>query len=426
MLTISPASAIASKVFGFVGGHLDERQRRLLLGAFALVAGQGGITQIAGIIGVARRTVRLGLQELTGQRPSPPTGRVRHGGGGRKQLRDGDPELVADLERLVEPTTRGEPDSPLRWTCKSADQLAGALREMGHRVSGRTVTRLLHEMGYSLQANAKLKEGKQHPDRDAQFAYLNEQVRQHQAVGAPVLSVDTKKKELVGEFKNGGREWRPKGRPEAVNVHDFPSQGVGKAIPYGIYDVSRNSGWVSVGIDHDTARFAVEALRRWWLGDGQLTYAGARRLLICADGGGSNDYRSRLWKFELARFARETGLEVTVCHLPPGTSKWNKIEHRMFAHISTNWRGRPLTSHEAVIELIGATTTRQGLRIHAELDAGTYPTGLQVSDAELAGVPLTRHDFHGEWNYMIRPPGRTGASPTESGSASAGPLAKTA
>jgi hypothetical protein len=259
---------------------------------------------------------------------------------------------------VVEPTTRGEPDSPLLWTSKSAKHLAKALREMGHRVSGRTVTRLLHEMGYSLQANAKLKEGKQHPDRDAQFLYLNEQVRQHQAEGAPVLSVDTKKKELVGEFKNGGREWQPKGRPEAVNVHDFPSQGVGKAIPYGIYDVSRNSGWVSVGIDHDTACFAVEALRRWWRGEGRATYAAARRLLICADGGGSNDYRSRLWKVELARFARETGLEITVCQLPPGTSKWNKIERRMFAHISLNWRGRPLTSHEAVIELISGQPPR--------------------------------------------------------------------
>jgi len=403
MLTISPASVIASKVFAFVRDHLDEHQRRLLLGAFALVAGRGGITQVAGITGVAPHTVRLGQQELTGQRSSPPNGRARHAGGGRKRLRNTDPTLIADLERLIEPTTRGEPDSPLRWTCKSAKQLARALREMGHRVSARTVTRLLHEMGYSLQANAKLKEGKQHPDRDAQFAYLNEQVKQHQAAGAPVLSVDTKKKELVGEFKNGGREWQPKGQPEAVNVHDFPSQGLGKAIPYGIYDVSRNSGWVRVGIDHDTASFAVEALRCWWRGEGRVTYADARRLLICADGGGSNDSRSWLWKVELGRFARETGLEITVCHLPPGTSKWNKIEHRMFAHISMNWRGRPLTSHEAVVELIGATTTRQGLRIHAELDPGTYPTGLKVSDEELAAVPLFRHEFHGEWNYTLSP-----------------------
>jgi hypothetical protein len=403
MLTISPASVIASKVFALVAEHLNERQRRLLLGAFALVAGRGGITQVAGLTGVARRTVRMGRHELTGQRPAPPKGRVRHAGAGRRRLRDEDSELVADLNRLIEPTTRGEPDSPLRWTCKSAKQLARALREMGHRVSARTVTRLLHEMGYSLQANAKLNEGKQHPDRDAQFAYLNEQVRQHQAEGAPVLSVDTKKKELVGEFKNGGREWQPKGQPEAVNVHDFPSQALGKAIPYGIYDVSRNSGWVSVGIDHDTASFAVEALCHWWRGEGRFTYPEARRLLICADGGGSNDSRSRLWKVEIARFARETGLEITVCHLPPGTSKWNKIEHRMFAHISLNWRGRPLTSHEAVIELIGATTTRQGLRIHAELDPGTYPTGLKVSDAELAKAPLTRHTFRGEWNYTLSP-----------------------
>jgi hypothetical protein len=403
LLTISPASVVASKVFAFVRDRLDEHQRRLLLGAFALVTGRGGITEVAELTGVARRTVRLGQQELSGQRPAPAPRRARHAGGGRKRLQDTDPTLIADLDRLVEPTTRGEPDSPLRWTCKSTKQLAGALREMGHRVSGRTVVRRLREMGYSLQANAKLKEGKQHPDRDAQFAYLNEQVRQYQAEGAPVLSVDTKKKELVGEFKNGGREWRPKGRPEAVNVHDFPSQAVGKAIPYGIYDVSRNSGWVSVGIDHDTASFAVESLRRWWLGEGRFTYAGTRRMLICADGGGSNDCRSRLWKVELARFAREIGLEITVCHLPPGTSKWNKIEHRMFAHISMNWRGRPLTSHEAVIRLIGATTTCQGLRIHAELDPGTYPTGVKVSDVDFADVPLARHGFHGEWNYTLTP-----------------------
>jgi hypothetical protein len=403
MLTISPASVIASKVFALVAKHLDEHQRRLLLGAFALVARRGGITQVAGITGVAPHTVRLGQQELTGQRPSPPNGRVRRAGAGRRRLRDTDPELIADLDRLVEPTTRGEPDSPLRWTCKSAPELARTLREMGHQVSGRTVIRLLHEMGYSLQANAKLNEGKQHPDRNAQFAYLNEQVKLHQAAGAPVLSVDTKKKELVGEFKNGGREWQPKGQPEAVNVHDFPSQSVGKAIPYGIYDISRNSGWVSVGIDHDTASFAIETLRRWWLGEGRFTYAGAGQLLVCADGGGSNDCRSRLWKVELTRFARETGLEITVCHLPPGTSKWNKIEHRMFAHISMNWRGRPLTSHQAVVELIGATTTRQGLRIHAELDPGAYPTGRQVSDEDLAAIPLFRHDFHGEWNYTLSP-----------------------
>jgi Rhodopirellula transposase DDE domain len=401
--TISPASAIVSQVFAFVRKHLNEHQRRLLLGAFALVAGPGGTTRVAVATGVARRTVRLGQQELSAQRPSPPRGRARFAGGGRKRLQDTDPALTADLDRLVEPTTRGDPTSPLRWTCKSTEELADALRKMGHQVSGRTVARLLRQMGYSLQANAKLKEGKQHPDRDAQFAYLNDQVKQHQAAGAPVLSVDTKKKELVGEFKNGGREWQPKGRPEAVNVHDFASQGLGKAIPYGVYDVSRNSGWVSVGTDHDTASFAVETLRRWWREQGCALYKGSRRLLLCSDGGGSNDYRSRLWKVELARFAQETELQITVCHLPPGTSKWNKIEHRMFSHISMNWRGRPLTSHEVVVELIGATTTRQGLQVHAELDSGNYPTGVKVSNAELASVPITKHVFHGEWNYTISP-----------------------
>ena len=412
MHTISPASAIASQVFAFVATHLNEHQRRLLLGALALVAGPGGTTLVAGATGVARRTVRLGRQELSAQRSSPPSGRVRQAGGGRKRLQDTDSALIPDLDRLVEPTTRGDPTSPLRWTCKSTEELANALQQMGHQVSGRTVARLLRQMGYSLQANAKLKEGKQHPDRDAQFAYLNDQVKQHQATGAPVLSVDTKKKELVGEFKNGGREWQPKGQPEVVNVHDFLSQGLGKAIPYGLYDVSRNSGWVSVGTDHDTASFAVETLRRWWLGEGRFTYQGSRQLLLCADGGGSNDYRCRLWKTELARFAQETELEITVCHLPPGTSKWNKIEHRMFSHISMNWRGRPLTSHEVLVELIGATTTRQGLLIHAELDADAYPTGLQVSDAELAAVPITKHAFHGEWNYSISPSAKLASAET--------------
>jgi Rhodopirellula transposase DDE domain len=342
------------------------------------------------------------LSEL--DQPAIGEGRVRQPGGGRKRLRERDPELEAALDALIDPDTRGDPMSPLRWTCKSTGQLALALTRGGHPVSPDTVGSMLREAGYSLQANAKLKEGKQHPDRDAQFAYLNEQVKRHQALGAPVLSIDTKKKELVGEFKNGGREWQPKGQPEAVNVHDFLSQGVGKAIPYGLYDVSRNSGWVSVGTDHDTASFAVETLRRWWLGEGRLIYEGSRQLLLCADGGGSNDYRRRLWKTELARLAQEIGLEITVCHLPPGTSKWNKIEHRMFAHISMNWRGRPLTSYEVVVELIGATTTRQGLRIHAELDSGAYPTGVRVSDAALAAVPITKHVFHGEWNYTITPP----------------------
>jgi Rhodopirellula transposase DDE domain len=397
---VESAASLATR-FAAISPHLNERQRRLWVGAEARALGRGGVSVVARATGVSRPTVYKALSEL--EQPAIGEGRVRRPGGGRKRLRDRDPELEAALDALIDPDTRGDPMSPLRWTCKSTGQLALALTRGGHPVSADTVGAMLREAGYSLQANAKLKEGKQHPDRDAQFRYLNEQVKQHQAVGAPVLSIDTKKKELVGEFKNGGREWQPKGQPEAVNVHDFLSQGVGKAIPYGLYDVSRNSGWVGVGTDHDTACFAVETLRRWWQGEGRLTYEGSHRLLLCADGGGSNDYRSRLWKTELARLAQETGLEITVCHLPPGTSKWNKIEHRMFAHVSMNWRGRPLTSHEVVVELIGATTTRQGLRIHAELDDGTYPTGLQVSDAALAAVPITKHTFHGEWNYTIAP-----------------------
>jgi hypothetical protein len=304
---------------------------------------------------------------------------------------------------LVDPDTRGDPMSPLRWTCKSTRQLAGALRAGGHEVEYRTVAALLDHAGYSLQAAAKTLEGNQHPDRDAQFHYLNDQVKACLAAGQPVVSVDAKKKELVGTFKNGGREWQPAGRPEPVNVHDFPDKQVGKAIPYGVYDVGRNAGWVTVGRDHDTATFAVASLRRWWQAVGTGAYPGAERLLICADGGGSNGYRVRLWKVELQQFADASGLAVTVCHLPPGTSKWNKIEHRLFSHISMNWRGRPLVSHEIIVDLIGATTTDTGLRVQAELDPGEYPTKVKVSDDELATVQLTPHAFHGEWNYTVTP-----------------------
>ena len=382
---------------------LDERQRRLWLGAEARALGRGGIAAVAAAAGVSRDMVRRGRQELEGAEPPQRWRRARRPGGGRQRAEEADPQLLSDLDELVSPDTRGDPESPLRWTCKSTRQLAAALKEKGHQISPPVVARLLHGQGYSLQANIKTKEGKQHPDRDAQFAYLNEQVKQHQAEGAPVLSVDTKKKELVGEYKTGGREWQPKGQPEAVNVHDFPDPELGRAIPYGLYDVGRNTGWVSVGTDHDTASFAVETLRRWWQGEGRSAYAEAHRLLICADGGGSNGYQLRLWKTELARLASENGLEITVCHLPPGTSKWNKIEHRLFSHISMNWRGRPLTSHEVVVDLIGATATRQGLRVHAELDRNRYPTKVKVSDQELAQIPITRHDFHGEWNYSIAP-----------------------
>ncbi len=381
--------------------YLNERQRRLFLAVEARALGHGGVVRVARAAGVSRPTIQQGLRELAGS--EPPTERVRRVGGGRKSLAERDPALLTDLEALVDPDTRGDPMSPLRWTCKSTRQLAGALQERGHRVGYRTVAALLDQAGYSLQAAAKTLEGNQHPDRDAQFHYLNDQVKAFLAASQPVVSVDAKKKELVGAFKNGGREWQPQGRPEPVNVHDFPDKQVGKAIPYGVYDAGRNAGWVTVGRDHDTATFAVASLRRWWQVVGMDAYPGAERLLICADGGGSNGYRVRLWKVELQQFADATGLAVTVCHLPPGTSKWNKIEHRLFAQISMNWRGRPLISHEIIVDLIGATTTATGLRVQAELDPGAYPTKVKVSDDELATVHLTPHPFHGEWNYTVTP-----------------------
>ena len=387
--------------------HLNERQRRLLLGAEAREMGRGGIAAVARAAEVSRPTVRKAIRELE-EVPIPVApDRVRRPGGGRKRLADKDPALVRALEELVDPSTRGDPMSPLRWTCKSTRQLAQALTEKGHPVSSWTVAGILHRLGYSLQANRKSMEGTHHPDRDAQFRYVNERVRAHLRRGDPVVSVDTKKKELVGTYKNAGREWQPKGGPEEVNIYDFISPDVGKAIPYGIYDVGANTGWVSVGSDHDTASFAVEALRRWWNAVGEDAYRAAKRLLICADSGGSNGYRVRLWKVELARLATETGLAITVCHLPPGTSKWNKIEHRLFAHISMNWRGRPLTSHEVVVELIGATTTSTGLRVHAERDEGIYPLQTKVSNDDIAAIHIAPHRFHGEWNYTIRPGART-------------------
>ena len=379
--------------------HLDERQRRLLLAAEARSLGRGGITRVSRASGVSRPTITKALREL--EEPVGSPDRVRQAGAGRRRLRDRDPALLAELEALVEPDSRGDPMSPLRWTCKSTRQLADNLSRRGHTVSHSVVAELLHEADYSLQSNVKVLEGTQHPDRDAQFRYLSEQIKAFLAQGLPVISVDTKKKELIGAFKNGGREWRPKGEAEKVNVHDFPDPKVGKAIPYGIYDVGRNAGWVNVGQDHDTASFAVASLRRWWQAIGPKVYPEAKRLLICADGGGSNGYRIRLWKVELQALADETGLEIVVCHLPPGTSKWNKIEHRLFAHISMNWRGRPLVSHEVVVQLIGATTTREGLQVQAELDSGEYPTKVKVSDADMAALRITPHSFHGEWNYTF-------------------------
>ncbi len=386
-------------LFAVLSPHLDERQRRLLAGAQARALGRGGIAMVARASGMARSTVRIGTSEID-QGPEL-TRRVRRPGAGRPKATAHDPGLLAALDGLVEPTARGDPESPLRWTCKSTRKLADELGAQGHRVSARTVAELLVGMDYSLQATAKQVEGAQHPDRDGQFRYLNEQARAHLADSQPVISVDTKKKEVVGNLGNKGREWQPKGSPVRVDVHDFPDPNIGKAIPYGVYDLGADQGWVSVGEDHDTAAFAVATIRRWWQLVGKVAYPDAARLLVTADAGGSNSYRSRLWKVELGKLAAETGLQVTVCHFPPGTSKWNRIEHRLFSQISMNWRGRPLVSHEVVVDLIGATTTRTGLRVRAELDRGRYPTGVKVRDAELAAVPLIRHDWHGEWNYTI-------------------------
>src|SRR6266540_2554567 len=381
--------------------HLDERQRRLLLGTEAVQLGRGGIKAVAEATGAHPDTVARGVREVEG-RPEP-VRRVRAPGGGRKKLADTDPQLAAQLKALVEPDTRGDPMSLLVWTTKSTRNLADALTEMGHPVSDRTVARMLRALGFSLQGNAKVTEGRQHEDRDAQFRYLAGQAAEHAGAGQPVVSVDTKKKELVGDFKNGGREYRPAGQPENVNVHDFPDKELGKAIPYGIYDVSANTGWVSVGTDHDTSAFAVATLRTWWDTIGRLRYPAADRLLICADGGGSNGHRVRAWKVELAEFAAETGLHTTVCHLPPGTSKWNKIEHRLFSQITMNWRGRPLRTHQVIVDLIRNTTTATGLTVHCVLDTGQYPTGITYTDADVAALPIARHGFHGEWNYTLRP-----------------------
>jgi transposase len=395
------AARMLTAKFQAIFPHLDERQRRLLMGAEARALGHGGIRVVARAAGVREATVSLGVDELDSG--AEPLGRARRPGGGRKRAAELDPELRPALLALVEPEERGDPMSPLRWTTKSTRTLAGELTRQGHRVGADTVADLLREEGFSLQGNAKTIEGTQHPDRDAQFCYINEQVKAHQDSGDPVISVDTKKKENVGEFKNGGQEWRPKGGPSRVRSHDFPDEQLGKAIPYGIYDLAMDAGWVSVGTDHDTAAFAVESIRRWWNGTGRAAYAGARRLLITADAGGSNSYRTRAWKAELAALALQTGLAVTVCHFPPGTSKWNRIEHRLFSHITMNWRGRPLTSHEVIVNTIAATTTRTGLTVRAELDPGSYDTGVKVSDEQMAGLPLDRHDWHGDWNYTLRP-----------------------
>jgi transposase len=381
---------------------LDERSRRLLAAAESQAVGKGGISVVAKATGISRPVIRQGIADLKDP-TALASGRVRKEGGGRKRVIDKDASLKTDLQSLLESTTRGDPQAALRWTCKSVRQLTAELKRMGHEVSHQVVADLLHELGYSLQANRKTKEGSHHPDRNAQFEHLNGKVKWSVSRQQPVISVDTKKKELVGDFKNSGRELRPKGQPEQVRVHDFVDPELGRATPYGIYDLGRNSGWVSVGMDHDTAEFAVETIRRWWRTMGRPAYPEATRLLITADAGGSNGSRLRLWKVELQKLADETGLRIAVCHFPPGTSKWNKIEHRLFSYITQNWRGKPLRSFQAIVNLIAATTTTTGLKVHAELNTEAYQSGIKVSDEELALVKIRRDKFHGDWNYEIQP-----------------------
>ncbi|HEX3981950.1 MAG TPA: ISAzo13 family transposase [Acidimicrobiales bacterium] len=386
--------------------HLDEKQRRLLAGSLAEALGRGGSAFMTRASGMSRNTVMAGQRAVAAK--VEPTERVRAEGGGRPRLIDVDPDVLTNLDDLVEPDARGDPMSSLRWTLKSTRQLATALKEMGHQISSWTVGQLLHQMGYSLQATAKTVEGARHPDRDAQFRHINDAATARLAAGEPVISCDTKKKELVvGKKANGGREWQPKGRPEKVDVHDFPDDEVPKAVPYGVYDIGADEGWMQVGSDHDTAEFAVNAIRRWWSTMGKERYPKATRLMVTADAGGSNGYRNKLWKVELTRLAQETGLEITVCHYPPGTSKWNKVEHRMFSFVTVNWRGRPLTSYRTIVELAAATTTRTGLRIRAEWDDAVYQTGTKVSDNTLKALPIQPDTWHGEWNYTVMP---TGAS----------------
>lgn len=382
--------------------HLDERLRRLFAAAEAVVLGRGGISTVSKATGISRNAIARGIEEITAQ-PSLAKKQIRQKGGGRKRAIDKNPALKFDLESLIEPLTRGDPESSLRWTCKSLRNLADELKEKGHATSHRMVGELLKEMGYSLQANKKTLEGASHPDRNAQFENIYQSINLFQANNQPVISVDTKKKELVGPFKNNGREYRPKGQPEKVNVHDFKDPNLGKASPYGVYDLSQDSGWVSVGIDNDTSAFAVESIRQWWLTMGSKVYSDAKELLITADSGGSNGYRIRLWKVELQKFANETNLAISVRHFPPGTSKWNKIEHRLFSFISQNWRGRPLINHEVIVNLIAATKTKSGLEVKCQLDTNGYPKGTKISNKEMQALNIKRDEFHGEWNYTIGP-----------------------
>ena len=393
---------IIREKYQLLAPELNERTLRLFAAAEAKSLGRGGISLVARAIEISHDRISRGIQDLESETKLYPD-RVRRQGGGRKKQLELDPALKEDIERLISPYTRGDPESPLRWTCKSVRKLAAELDRKGHSVSHSTVATLLREMNYSLQANRKTTEGKQHPDRNAQFEYINQRVRAQQKRGQPVISVDTKKKELVGDFQNKGQEWHPQGHPEKVRVHDFIDKELGKVAPYGVYDLTKNNGWVSVGIDHDTAAFAVAAIGRWWRKMGRPAYSKASHLLITADSGGSNSSRSRLWKVELQKMANQTGLTITVCHFPPGTSKWNKIEHRMFSFITKNWRGKPLTDRATIVNLIGSTKTKEGLKIRCELDTKYYPKGIKVSEAQLEKVKLKKHKFHGDWNYTIHP-----------------------
>ena len=395
---------IVEEKYGIVGEVLDERGRRLWAAAEAKYLPHGGVSIVARATGMSRTTIHAGMKELEAEeRRALPSGRSRKPGGGRKAIIDLAPGIMKALDELVEPTTRGDPESPLRWTCKSTRVLAAELQRQGYQIGDRKVADLLYQMRYSLQANAKTIEGTQHPDRNAQFEYINDQTKVFQRRRQPVISVDTKKKELVGDFKNNGREWRPQGDPEKTRVHDFEDKTLGKVIPYGIYDLHDNSGWVSVGIDHDTSDFAIDSILSWWKYMGRKIYGDAKDLLIMADGGGSNGSRSRLWKMGVQRLANTMELDIHVCHFPPGTSKWNKIEHRMFSFITQNWRGQPLVTHETIVNLIGSTSTAAGLRIKAKLNTKKYPVGIKVEDSALAGIRLKPSPFHGEWNYTVMP-----------------------
>lgn len=388
--------------YNHFSSFLNEKQRRIFLGIEAKLIGHGGISAVAKITKSSRRAVSRGISESNNSSDFK-FDRIRKPGGGRKKTIDKDPTLIFDLDKLIDPITRGDPESPLRWTCKSVRKLADCLKELGHKTSHKMVAELLHDMNYSLQANKKVKEGSSHVDRNAQFEYINNKVKEFHSKGSPVISVDSKKKENIGEFKNNGKEWQLKGKPEEVNVYDFIDKDKGKVTPYGVYDIGKNLGWVNVGTDKDTAEFAVESIRKWWYKMGKELYPSAKRILINADGGGSNSSRSRLWKTELQKLANELNLEINVSHFPPGTSKWNKIEHRLFSHISMNWRGKPLVSHEVVVNYIASTTTKQGLKVSCEIDNNKYEKGIKITDKQLGEVNIRRSTFHGEWNYAIIP-----------------------